>query len=162
MFSQRLLNEQPPGKLGRFSTRALIDNSLLNKMESVAIEIVNNHSHKVLLGLNPMLTQQQQQQLYWSQQRWRTTQQHERGRQCGRERKGGKGGMRIFFLHRGNWKLLQSHVNHNIPKASNANWPSNIHQPNSVRLTDWQRTPCKTKNPNCLKNISVRIELFGQ
>ena len=32
-----------------------------------------------------------------------------------------RGGMRIFFLHRGNWKLLQSHVNHNIPKASNAN-----------------------------------------
>ena len=64
MFSQRLLDEQPPGKLGRFSTRALIDNSLLNKMESVAIKIVNNHSHKVLLGLNPMLTQQKQQQLY--------------------------------------------------------------------------------------------------
>ena len=37
----------------------LIDNILLNEIESVAIEIVNNHSNKVLLGLNPILTQQQ-------------------------------------------------------------------------------------------------------
>lgn len=37
----------------------LIDNNLLNEIESVAIEIVNNHSNKVLLGLNPILTQQQ-------------------------------------------------------------------------------------------------------
>ena len=38
-----------------------------------------------------------------------------------------RGGMRIFFLHSGDWKLLRSHVNHNITKASNANSPSIIH-----------------------------------
>ena len=37
-----------PGKLGRFSTGALIDNNLLNKMESVAIAIVNSRCNKVL------------------------------------------------------------------------------------------------------------------
>lgn len=31
------------------------------------------------------------------------------------------GGMRIIFSHRGDRKLLPSHVNHDIPKAGNAN-----------------------------------------
>ena len=62
MFSQRLLDKQPPGELGRFSTGSLIDNNLLKKMESVAIVIVNRCRNKVLLGLNTRLKQQQQQQ----------------------------------------------------------------------------------------------------
>ena len=64
MFSLRLMDEQPPGELGRFSTGPLIDNNLLNKVESVAIAIVNSRCNKVVLGLNPILKQQQQQQLY--------------------------------------------------------------------------------------------------
>ena len=82
MFPLRLLDEQPPGELDHFTTGALKDNNLLNKMESVAIAIVNRRCNKFLLGLNSILKQQQQQQqqLYWSQQRWRTTQHHERGR----------------------------------------------------------------------------------
>ena len=43
-----------------YYTGTLIGNDLLNEIESVAIEIVNNHSNKVLLRLNPILTQQQQ------------------------------------------------------------------------------------------------------
>lgn len=55
-----LLDEHPPGELGRFSTGALVDNNLLKKMESVAIAIVNRRRNKVLLGLNTRLKQQQQ------------------------------------------------------------------------------------------------------
>ena len=59
-FPSGQVDKQTIWELGCFSTGTLIDNDLLNEIESVAIEIVNNHSNEVLLRLNPILTQQQQ------------------------------------------------------------------------------------------------------
>ena len=94
MFPLRLLDEQPPGELDHFTTGALKDNNLLNKMESVAIAIVNRRCNKFLLGGGLHNTMNGVDNAVGK----------------GKEVTGGQ--IRIFF---------SSQKYHNIPKARNAN-----------------------------------------